>query len=163
VPGPYVLVGHSLGGLFNLLFARTHPDQVAGLVMVDATPPALVELMTAREWDMALGKQALEAQSPIDGYVMETYDVRSIINEINAAPAMPRKPAVLLVADKVEPGAPKELTAILNRVIDEARRRFAASMPRSRLVRVPNTTHYIQVQRPDVVIATTAAVIAEGR
>ena len=36
VPGPYVLVGHSLGGLFVRLYAATYPDEVAGLVLVDA-------------------------------------------------------------------------------------------------------------------------------
>jgi len=36
---PYVLVGHSLGGLYMQLFGRTHPDEVAGLVLVDTTPP----------------------------------------------------------------------------------------------------------------------------
>ncbi len=163
VPGPYVLVGHSLGGLFNLLYARTHPDQVVGLVMVDATPPALPELMTAREWDLVLGKQTLEPQSPIEGYALESYDVRAMITEIDAAPALPRMPTVLLVADKTPPGAPKEWTTILDRVTDPARARFAASIPGSRLIRVPDTTHYIQLQRPDVVIETTTSVIAEGR
>ena len=33
---PYVLVGHSYGGLLARLFARAHPDQVAGVVFVDA-------------------------------------------------------------------------------------------------------------------------------
>ena len=37
-PGPYVLVGHSLGGLYVQLFAYQHPDDVAGLVLVDPTP-----------------------------------------------------------------------------------------------------------------------------
>ena len=163
VPGPYVLVGHSLGGLFNLLYARTHPDQVVGLVMVDATPPALAELMSAQEWDLILGKQTREPQSPIAGYALESYDVRAMIKEIDAAPALPRMPTVLLVADKIQPGAPKEWTTILDRVTDPARARFAASIPGSRLVRVPDTTHYIQLQRPDVVIETTTSVIAEGR
>lgn len=35
---PYVLVGHSFGGTYMELFARTHPDEVAGLVLVDGTP-----------------------------------------------------------------------------------------------------------------------------
>jgi pimeloyl-ACP methyl ester carboxylesterase len=33
---PYVLVGHSAGGLYGLLFAHTYPDEVAGMVLVDA-------------------------------------------------------------------------------------------------------------------------------
>jgi pimeloyl-ACP methyl ester carboxylesterase len=36
---PYVLVGHSLGGLYVLVFAARYPDQVAGMVLLDATPP----------------------------------------------------------------------------------------------------------------------------
>lgn len=35
--GPYVLVGHSFGGLTVRLFAHHHADQVAGLVLIDAT------------------------------------------------------------------------------------------------------------------------------
>ncbi len=40
VPGPYVLAGHSNGGLFTLLYASSHPGQVAGLVLIDAVHPA---------------------------------------------------------------------------------------------------------------------------
>ena len=37
VPGPYVLVGHSIGGLIVRLYASTYPEEVAGLVLVDAS------------------------------------------------------------------------------------------------------------------------------
>lgn len=39
VPGPYVLAGHSFGGLYVLSFAAQFPDQVAGLVLLDSTAP----------------------------------------------------------------------------------------------------------------------------
>jgi pimeloyl-ACP methyl ester carboxylesterase len=40
VPGPYVLAGHSFGGLYTLSFAARYPDEVAGMVLVDSTAPA---------------------------------------------------------------------------------------------------------------------------
>src|SRR6266511_2788731 len=40
-PGPYVLVGHSMGGFTILVYAHDYPDEVSGLVLVDsqALPP----------------------------------------------------------------------------------------------------------------------------
>ncbi|WP_315092803.1 alpha/beta hydrolase [uncultured Cellulomonas sp.] len=40
VPGPYLLAGHSFGGLYVLTFAARYPDEVAGMVLVDSTAPA---------------------------------------------------------------------------------------------------------------------------
>jgi pimeloyl-ACP methyl ester carboxylesterase len=39
IPGPYVLAGHSFGGLYILTFAANYPDQVAGMVLLDSTAP----------------------------------------------------------------------------------------------------------------------------
>lgn len=36
---PYVLVGHSFGGAYMELFAKAHPDEIAGLVLVDPRHP----------------------------------------------------------------------------------------------------------------------------
>jgi pimeloyl-ACP methyl ester carboxylesterase len=38
VPGPYVLVGHSSGGVYVRNFAAQYPDQVAGVVFLDSQP-----------------------------------------------------------------------------------------------------------------------------
>lgn len=38
ISGPFVLVGHSLGGLIVQYFAREHLSDVAGMVLVDPTP-----------------------------------------------------------------------------------------------------------------------------
>lgn len=38
IRGPYLLVGHSLGGMYSRLFAQTYREEVAGLVLVDARP-----------------------------------------------------------------------------------------------------------------------------
>lgn len=40
---PYILVGHSLGGLYMQLFAKRYPDEVAGIVLVDALYPRVIK------------------------------------------------------------------------------------------------------------------------
>jgi pimeloyl-ACP methyl ester carboxylesterase len=39
IPGPYVLVGHSAGGINMIVFAATYPDETGGLVLLDSTHP----------------------------------------------------------------------------------------------------------------------------
>ncbi len=39
-PGPYVLAGHSFGGLYVLTHAYRYPNDVAGMVLIDSTNPA---------------------------------------------------------------------------------------------------------------------------
>jgi len=43
VPGPYVLVGHSIGGIYVRQFAAIYPSEVAGLVLLDAAHPLQLE------------------------------------------------------------------------------------------------------------------------
>ena len=39
VAGPYILVGHSFGGLFVRMFAETYPEEVVGMVLIEGTLP----------------------------------------------------------------------------------------------------------------------------
>jgi pimeloyl-ACP methyl ester carboxylesterase len=39
VPGPYVLAGHSLGGMFALTYAHRYPAEVGGIVLLDSMHP----------------------------------------------------------------------------------------------------------------------------
>lgn len=39
IPGPFVLVGHSLGGMDARMFANRYPSEVAGMVLVDSSHP----------------------------------------------------------------------------------------------------------------------------
>jgi pimeloyl-ACP methyl ester carboxylesterase len=41
-PGPFVLAGHSMGGLMVRLYALTHPKQILGVVLVDAVTPDVI-------------------------------------------------------------------------------------------------------------------------
>jgi pimeloyl-ACP methyl ester carboxylesterase len=39
IAGPYVLVGHSIGGEYVLIYVARYPSEVVGLVLVDSTHP----------------------------------------------------------------------------------------------------------------------------
>jgi pimeloyl-ACP methyl ester carboxylesterase len=43
IPGPYLLLGHSLGGLNAQVFAARYPEEVAGLVLLDPPPLAWIQ------------------------------------------------------------------------------------------------------------------------
>ncbi len=53
VPAPFVIVAQSLGGLFALHFASEYPDDVAGLVLVDAGYKKTYETLASRNPKMA--------------------------------------------------------------------------------------------------------------
>jgi pimeloyl-ACP methyl ester carboxylesterase len=44
VSGPYVLAGHSVGGIYALLYAARYPEHVAGLALVDSATPYQFDL-----------------------------------------------------------------------------------------------------------------------
>jgi pimeloyl-ACP methyl ester carboxylesterase len=44
VPPPYVLVGNSFGAINIMVYTDLYPDEVAGLVMIDPSPPRMVDL-----------------------------------------------------------------------------------------------------------------------
>jgi pimeloyl-ACP methyl ester carboxylesterase len=68
LPGPYVLAGHSMGGAIARLYAGAYPDEVVGLVLVDAAHEDLFvrtsALLPTALWD----EIERSYQSPLDGY-----------------------------------------------------------------------------------------------
>jgi len=58
---PYILVGHSLGGLYQYAYARLYPDEVAGLVLLDPTHPRHWETLQAEQGALATLMKALRA------------------------------------------------------------------------------------------------------
>lgn len=93
--GPKVLVPHSYSGVIAMLYARTHPDDVAGLVMDDA----LSEDMALVAGPDHLAYWAATNAATSD-QVREGVQVLDAFEQINAAPPLHAMPAAVLVADK---------------------------------------------------------------
>jgi pimeloyl-ACP methyl ester carboxylesterase len=99
--GPYVVVGHSIGGAIAELYASEYPQDVSGLVLIDHTPYAMRTALTDEQWE--LWKQLL---GPVSEEGLAIYpDQERLDNQQNleqalaAAPLKPM-PFIVLSADK---------------------------------------------------------------
>jgi pimeloyl-ACP methyl ester carboxylesterase len=57
--GPYVLVGHSIGGPYAMTYAAQYPEDVAGMVLLDSSSPKQITEMPAYPTQYALMKRGL--------------------------------------------------------------------------------------------------------
>ena len=69
VPGPYALAGHSIGGFVSRMYASTYPDEVVGMVLIDAYSEFLEPIFGPERWPrlVALNAPGNEVV-PIPGY-----------------------------------------------------------------------------------------------
>ena len=98
LPTPMVFVAHSYGGLVLDLLARTHPELVAGLVMVDPTSEFLPVLGTPAQ-NAAFERDVMTPPEPGGEGIL----VDDAFARIKVAPPLPGVPAIVLSADKYPP------------------------------------------------------------
>ena len=63
IAGPYVLVGHSYGGPLVRLFAREHPTEVAGVVLVDTPDESIIFRKSFADYNRSLQRMFLVMQT----------------------------------------------------------------------------------------------------
>jgi pimeloyl-ACP methyl ester carboxylesterase len=98
---PVVLAAHSAGGLVARLFAAEHPDDVAGMVLVDALGEGLRTHMTAEQW--AIQKPLLRGDiddSLLEYPALEWIDAETSFDQLEAAPPLPQLPLIVISADE---------------------------------------------------------------
>jgi pimeloyl-ACP methyl ester carboxylesterase len=174
VPGPYVLVGHSFGGLISRLYAATYPDDVVGLVLVDAYSEGVRAGLTPEDWQTWLETNGVPPPALLASYPeFERVDVDAAADAmVRAAAAQPLRPMPLVVltagrtgeltpgqAATLPPGYPDALLAAV-----QANQAFlAALLPDARWVVVADSGHYIQAEHPELVIEAIRQVVAAVR
>ena len=141
VPGPYVLVGHSFGGLNSLLYALNYPRSVTGIVLVDALPPELRNQMTPSLWKTY---SELNAQ-PLPGLhykELERMDFSAGIDQAQRALARTTLPAIpIVVLTKDRPFRSSSARRRAGRVWRKARCRVAQSATATGGLDCPRTAH----------------------
>jgi pimeloyl-ACP methyl ester carboxylesterase len=89
VTGPYLLIGHSLGGLLIQAFAQNFPDDVVGLVLID---PSVEGIPLPKEGDEAIVLEMIEQLQRNPNLWREWYP--SLFAEWDKLPAQVRDPLI---------------------------------------------------------------------
>ena len=158
IPAPYVLVGHSFGGISMRLYASTYPDDVAGLV--DPTPTTFIDDACAIVDETACESMSAEFE-PSRG---EGLDIVGSAAALSAAGPLPAVPLVVLVADDhsqdaiTDPGVQQRFETMWQ----GRQRELATSVPGGRMELV-SSGHNIQSLRPEAVTEGIRSVISEQR
>lgn len=90
---PYVLVGHSAGGLYVRVFAHMYPNEIAGLVLVDPATEELYERMRAEKTMEDVKKLGLPPAA-----LAQWIAIPETIDEAHRASPLPRVPTVVLTS-----------------------------------------------------------------
>lgn len=141
---PYVLVAHSYSGLFANLFARNYPDEVAGVVFVDASHP------DQEDW----WHKHLPVQSFISNVIAketfnyEFFDFDVVAEDIKAAGPFPDVPVAVITAGKrwiLDTRSWREQWMVFQQDL-------AALSPQGTQTIAAESGHAIQLQQPELVV-----------
>lgn len=175
IPGPYIMVGHSLGASFVHLFAARFPTEVAGIVFLDHTHPSFLRDFeaTLTEEERAMFEETrtrmLSGPPPPGGTGEEIRLSLENLETLREAGPIPDVPLVVMTSPfegRITPLHRKLSDTSLSRFLpmqSEYAEKLAAMSSKGSLIRVQGVTHDFPLEKPDVVIQAILGVLAEVR
>jgi pimeloyl-ACP methyl ester carboxylesterase len=168
IPGPYVMVGSSTGGLIVRQYAGLYPTEVSGLVLVDAISEAMEGLMTPGQFARY---NAYYLQSPSEDARrykdLESIDFYRSFAEIKPLRRMPRRlPVIVLSAEwgfAAPQGVWRRFSALVNRTWKRSQLYLASLHPMTKRVIASGSGHQIHVNRPALVARFVLRMVARAR
>jgi pimeloyl-ACP methyl ester carboxylesterase len=165
-PGPYVLVGHSYGGLITRLYAGEYPSDVAGIVFVDAFAPEWQTAFTPEPWQIVKAITGPSKDQLTKYPEMERIDFDASLAQARAAAPLRRfLPVVVLsrdtrtnpmgpfIASEVAQGklpafVPADFGYTIDRAWNKAQDALARLVPNTKHIVVTGSGHNIQIDHP---------------
>jgi pimeloyl-ACP methyl ester carboxylesterase len=165
VPGPYVFVAHSYGGLIDRLYTATYPREVAGLVLVDALAEYLQDPLNATQMT-AYGAINNGALPGLDYPRLER--IRFVASFEQMRRAQRRHPLrgipVTVISKGLPFGLPDELPggltpALLEGAWTRMGNKLAKLTPDAVHVIARRSSHYVMLTQPKVIIDQVRRVV----
>jgi pimeloyl-ACP methyl ester carboxylesterase len=178
IPAPVVLVAHSYGGVIARLFARTYPEDVAGMVLVDALSEGLRAAETPEEWAIQLGLLTGDMTETLKLYPeIEQFSFDESFDELLAAPPLSPMPLAVLSADHpwgplvpgliadgtLPPDTPPDAGYVTDRAAKVAQANLAAAVPGARHLTDTDSGHEIHKDQPQLVVDQVRDVVEAVR
>lgn len=164
IRGPYVLVGHSTGGLLVRLYAGTFPREVVGLVLADAISEALPRFMTISQWNAYDSRYLVAPPSEFADYAnLEIFDFVASFAQTRRVARPPRKIPLFVLSKGLSFGIPGPLGVIVDRAWRKGQNYLASLLPHTPHVIATRSGHYIQVEQPQLVIGAVRRVLNQAR
>jgi predicted alpha/beta hydrolase family esterase len=141
---PYILVGHSLGGLYAQMFARKYPQEVAGVILIDSASP--------NEPDGVFVSKVKPPMGTIDYF--EDAGVSESNQQVRNAGSFPDVPLTVITAtDHGSDFRSKESWWM------ELQRGLASMSPDGTHIIAQGSGHFVQNNRPELVIDAIKAMV----
>jgi pimeloyl-ACP methyl ester carboxylesterase len=150
VQPPYVLVGHSLGGLIVNLFARLHPSEVSTAILLEATAVEDIAALARYEsYLQRLARVVLEKLLPSASNAESRHAVSTAL-ELQAAPNFPPIPLVVVTGGKPAMAWATAAEALAARA--KHQHEMLAMSPFGRQVIAAGSGHFPQFSEPELVV-----------
>jgi pimeloyl-ACP methyl ester carboxylesterase len=156
VKPPYVLVGHSLGGVFVRVFADMYPKDVHGMVLIDPSQETFDDWARKNEAGRFKDEQAQMSKAP-EGIRAEWESVAATYVQARAAKVAPGINVTLLSATQDE-GMPAEA----RKMWIEKHKEWLAGVPGAKHIIAEKSGHFIQAQEPALVIEAIRQAAKKG-
>ncbi|MBA3279131.1 MAG: alpha/beta hydrolase [Geodermatophilaceae bacterium] len=150
VPGPYVFLGGSRGGVVAFVYAGTHPDDIAGVVLLDPDVPGI------GAWEQEFIPEEMLVPPPWQDDV-EQMDVEGSLVDLDAAAGnVPAVPAILFALEHYD-FPPEFLEGAAEGLYQLQQDAVGYFDPGE--VRVVDTPHYMEPEIPEEIAAAVREVI----
>lgn len=144
---PYILVGHSLGGLYQYVFATMYPKDVAGLVLLDPTHPHHLETLKKESPGSAALLSVVRAVGFSESDKAEFDDQAKCLDQINMRQPV-TAPVKLLVSGRFR----EEEKGDFEKAVKRLRSDWLKILGIPKFQTVWDSGHYIQNENPKAVI-----------